>query len=110
MAIVNSKSTRRGREFAEDNRAMFDGVARRYDLLNSLLSLGRDRSWRRKAVSALNPGAGERFLDLGSGTADMALEVLRQEPSASVLGVDPAVEMLALGRKKVLERVLEERI
>jgi demethylmenaquinone methyltransferase/2-methoxy-6-polyprenyl-1,4-benzoquinol methylase len=110
MANVNGKPITRGREFAEGNRTMFDGVARRYDLLNSLLSLGRDRSWRRKAVSALNPEAGERFLDLGSGTADIALEVLRQEPGASVLGVDPAVEMLALGRKKIQERGLEERI
>ena len=85
---------------AEANRRMFDGIASRYDLLNALLSLGLDRRWRRRAVSMLGPRGGERYLDVGCGTGDVAIEILRQAPDALVAGVDPAAQMLALARTK----------
>lgn len=80
--------------------AMFDGIAARYDLLNRLLSLGLDRRWRRRAVAALPRHAGARVLDLATGTADVAIEVLRQNPDAEVVGLDPAPEMLRIGADK----------
>ncbi|MGC1151707.1 class I SAM-dependent methyltransferase, partial [Mycobacterium sp.] len=49
--------------------SMFDGVARRYDLTNTVLSLGQDRYWRRATRLALGIGSGERVLDLAAGTA-----------------------------------------
>ena len=49
---------------------MFDGVARRYDITNTVLSLGQDRYWRRATRLALGIGAGEKVLDLAAGTAD----------------------------------------
>lgn len=51
---------------------MFDGVAKRYDLLNDLLSLGADRAWRRATVEALDPRPGMRILDLAAGTGTSA--------------------------------------
>ncbi len=86
---------------AEQNRRMFDGVSRRYDLLNALLSLGLDRCWRRRAVQTLAPQAGQRILDIGCGTGDIILENLRQEPTAVVTGLDPAVAMLGVARDKL---------
>ena len=90
--------------------AMFDGIARRYDLLNRINSFGLDRFWRRRAVEALHLRPGSRVLDLATGTGDVALEVLRQEPQATVVGIDPSEKMLELGRHKVEVAGLGERI
>ncbi len=81
-------------------RTMFGRIAPRYDLMNVLLSAGRDRAWRRLAVreAALPPGG--RLLDVATGTGDVALEALRQEPSSCVVGVDFTPEMMQLGRAK----------
>ena len=95
---------------AEDNRRMFDRIARRYDLMNRVLSLGLDRRWRRRAVAAMSPREGGRYLDVGCGTGDMALEVLRQAPGAEVLGVDPAEEMLRIAVQRIAKAGLSERI
>ncbi len=86
---------------ADGSGAMFDRIARRYDLLNRLSSLGFDRSWRRQAVEALDLEPGHRVLDLATGTADLALEILRQEPRAEVVGIDPSPRMLERARHKV---------
>ncbi|HDZ20965.1 hypothetical protein LCGC14_0253910 [marine sediment metagenome] len=85
---------------ANDNRRMFDRIARRYDLMNHLLSLGLDRRWRKKAVAMLAPREGGRYLDIGCGTGDVAMEVLRQGPGSHVIGIDPAAEMLAIAERK----------
>lgn len=90
--------------------AMFDGIAERYDLLNRLISFGTDRSWRRKAVKALQLREGGLYLDLATGTADVALEILRQEKGARVLGIDPSVGMLGVGRQKIGAAGLNEAI
>jgi len=90
--------------------AMFDRIAGRYDLLNRLMTFGLDRRWRRLAVAALELRAGCRVLDLATGTADMALEALRQCPEAEAVGLDPSPGMLEIGRLKVGEAGLGERI
>ena len=54
---------------------MFSSIASRYDFLNRLLSLGVDRRWRRLAIAETIPSTGGRFLDVATGTADMALEL-----------------------------------
>jgi demethylmenaquinone methyltransferase/2-methoxy-6-polyprenyl-1,4-benzoquinol methylase len=89
---------------------MFDGIARRYDLLNRLLSLGLDRRWRRIAVESLKPAAGNRYLDVGTGTGDVCLEIARQAPGAEIVGIDPASGMLDLARAKVERKGLSHRI
>jgi demethylmenaquinone methyltransferase/2-methoxy-6-polyprenyl-1,4-benzoquinol methylase len=87
---------------------MFDGIARRYDLLNRLISLGMDRGWRRRLVAALGPLApGERVLDVATGTADVALTVAARHPGVSVVGIDPSEGMLAVGRSKLGGRPIE---
>jgi len=57
--------------------AMFDGVAARYDLTNSVLSFAQDRRWRRLTSTALAPRAGERVLDLAAGTGVSTVELAR---------------------------------
>lgn len=87
----------------DDIAGMFDAIAGRYDLLNRLLSAGRDRVWRRRAVAALALEGGETVLDLCTGTADLALAA-RGGGAGRVVGVDFSAGMLRLGRAKVRGR------
>lgn len=88
---------------------MFDAIARRYDLLNHLLSLGIDRRWRRRAVRELRLGQNSRVLDLCTGTADLALAAVERERGRAVVGVDFSSAMLRVGRAK-LARMGERRV
>jgi len=90
--------------------AMFDGIARRYDLLNRVMSMGIDRRWRKRTVRALALPAGARVLDLATGTGDLALEIARLHPDARVTGSDPSEGMLEIGRRKVAARGLADRV
>lgn len=87
-------------EKAEWVRTMFDRIAPRYDLFNDLLSAGVHRRWRERAIDALAPADGERFLDLCAGTMDLAVGISARAPGARVVGADFALRMLAAGRAK----------
>ena len=78
--------------------AMFDGVAARYDLLNSLLSLGRDRGWRRETVTAVAARPGERILNLAAGTGTSSLTFV--EAGAHVFPTDLSMGMLRVGKQQ----------
>jgi demethylmenaquinone methyltransferase/2-methoxy-6-polyprenyl-1,4-benzoquinol methylase len=83
-------------------REMFGRIAGRYDLMNCLMTFGRDRSWRRYTVSQLGMGNGQAstVLDVATGTGDLAIEALQQHPEARVVGLDFVSEMLALAQQK----------
>ncbi len=87
-----------------ENREMFDTIAHRYDLMNRIISLGMDTRWRKRAIAELCLSSEGRYLDVGSGTGDLALDILEWAPDASVLGLDPATRMLALGRDKIAKQ------
>lgn len=89
---------------------MFDNIAPSYDLLNRLLSLGIDRSWRKKAIRLLDPAKAKTVLDVATGTADVAIEIARQLKPEKIIGVDIAQQMLEIGREKVSKRGLAEVI
>jgi demethylmenaquinone methyltransferase/2-methoxy-6-polyprenyl-1,4-benzoquinol methylase len=89
---------------------MFDGIAERYDLVNRVISLGIDQSWRKKTVQSLELSAGGRVLDLATGTGDLAIMVAQTHPDVTVVGVDPSAKMLEVGQKKVAEAGLSERL
>ena len=89
---------------------MFDAIAARYDLLNRVISLGVDQRWRRRMVEAIEAQAGHRVLDLATGTADVAIQVARKHPDATVVGLDPSANMLAVGRDKIAAGLLTSRV
>lgn len=101
-----------GASVREGSGGMFDRIAGRYDFLNRVISLGLDQSWRRKLVRALNLSAESQgqVLDVATGTADVALAIHKSFPQLKLVGLDPSVEMLKVGRDKVAAAELSEAI
>jgi demethylmenaquinone methyltransferase/2-methoxy-6-polyprenyl-1,4-benzoquinol methylase len=88
---------------------MFDRISHRYDLLNHLLSFGRDFAWRRRAVGFLPKAADMVVLDLACGTADLALTAVKHRGNGiRVFGVDMSERMLRVGLTKVSRRGLAD--
>jgi demethylmenaquinone methyltransferase/2-methoxy-6-polyprenyl-1,4-benzoquinol methylase len=86
---------------------MFDRIAGRYDLLNRLLSLGRDVAWRKRMAKFLPEGEDLRLLDVATGTADVMLFLNEASPRiGSGVGVDMSFGMLSHGVTKVRKREL----
>ena len=88
---------------------MFDAIAGRYDLLNTVLSGGLDRYWRRVAIASLQLTGTERLLDVCTGTADVAIGASRHG-AARVVGIDFSGAMLTHGLDKVKKGSLASRI
>ncbi len=83
--------------------SMFDGVARRYDITNTVLSAGQDRSWRRATREALGVGPGDRVLDLAAGTAVSTVEL--EKSGAWCVAADFSVGMLKAGAGRAVPKV-----
>ena len=89
---------------------MFDAAARRYDLLNRLLSFGLDRRWRAQTARLMMDKPTARVLDVCTGTGDLAIACARAAQDATVVGLDFSEPMLSLARDKLSRRGLSERI
>jgi demethylmenaquinone methyltransferase / 2-methoxy-6-polyprenyl-1,4-benzoquinol methylase len=82
-------------------RAMFDRIARVYDLMNSLMTAGLHHRWRERAADLAAVGPGGRALDVASGTGDLAIELARRVgPTGTVVGSDFSEAMLDRARQK----------
>lgn len=92
-------------------RRLFGRIARIYDPMNRLMSLGLDQRWRAFAARQLALGTGEFGLDLGAGTADLSIAVIRRSGSGTrMLGMDITPEMLLEGQRKVARLGLQGQI
>jgi demethylmenaquinone methyltransferase/2-methoxy-6-polyprenyl-1,4-benzoquinol methylase len=81
----------------EEVSSMFDAVARRYDLVNDLLSLGQTKRWRKKVQTIINPGPGMKILDVAAGPGSSSEPLFKA--GADVTSLDFSEGMLAQGRK-----------
>ena len=98
-----------GGEKATRVQAMFQRIAPRYDLMNRLMTGGRDQAWRLAAARLATAAPGSLALDLATGTGDLAFALLRETAVRGVVGVDFVEGMLRLGREK-LEAQGERRV
>jgi demethylmenaquinone methyltransferase/2-methoxy-6-polyprenyl-1,4-benzoquinol methylase len=90
-------------------RSLFNAIARRYDLLNHLLSGGVDLYWRRRAIEHLRSDAPRTIIDVATGTGDFAIAALRLNPER-IVGVDIAETMMDYGRRKLERLGVHDRI
>jgi len=89
--------------------AMFNDIAPKYDFLNHFLSAGIDIQWRKQVTKLLAPSKPKIILDVATGTGDLAIELCKLKPD-SIIGVDIADEMLAIGRAKIQNKKLQNII
>lgn len=85
--------------------SVFERVARRYDLMNDLMSGGLHRGWKDEFVRMVRPRAGEQVLDMAGGTGDIAFRLAKAGASVTVADINPA--MLAVGRERADKRGIE---
>ncbi|HHU33625.1 MAG TPA: bifunctional demethylmenaquinone methyltransferase/2-methoxy-6-polyprenyl-1,4-benzoquinol methylase UbiE [Bacteroidetes bacterium] len=91
-------------------KKMFDSIAFRYDFLNHLTSFGVDKIWRKKAMGMISSRIpGSVILDVATGTADLAIEASKYNPS-SIKGIDVSDKMLEIGRFKLLKKGVQDKI
>lgn len=90
--------------------SMFNGIAPKYDFLNHVLSFGIDRLWRNRLIKDLLSNKPSRVLDVATGTADLAISLVRKNSNTTVVGVDIAENMLSFGRVKLAKKSLQNRI
>jgi demethylmenaquinone methyltransferase / 2-methoxy-6-polyprenyl-1,4-benzoquinol methylase len=90
-------------------REMFNDIAPRYDFLNTMLSLGIHKRWKKKVIRLFKNDHVTTFLDVATGTGDLAILAARLNPD-QINGIDISAEMLAFGREKVKKCGLEHLI
>jgi demethylmenaquinone methyltransferase/2-methoxy-6-polyprenyl-1,4-benzoquinol methylase len=103
------------REVPEEEKAqlvhgVFSSVARRYDLMNDLMSGGVHRLWKDAMMDWLAPRPGQRLIDVAGGTGDIAFRFLRRAPGATAVVLDMTAAMLEEGRHRAEAQSLSERI
>ena len=89
---------------------MFDDISPRYDFLNHLLSFHIDKIWRRKTSRWVAKSQPTAILDVATGTADLAIRMAKDNPSATITGVDLSEKMLEIGRQKIARQRLDQNI
>ena len=99
-----------GVEKARFVSAMFSRIAHRYDLMNSLMTLGMHHAWRTVAARQTIASPEGPALDLATGTGDLALDLAELHPHRTVIGADFSLGMLAVAREKICESEQPRRI
>ncbi len=96
---------------SEQVEAMFDNIAPAYDFMNRAMSFGLHRLWLRNCLNRIRKAApSQPWLDVATGTADVAISLARINPEARITGIDLSEGMLRKGREKVEDAGLSDRI
>jgi demethylmenaquinone methyltransferase/2-methoxy-6-polyprenyl-1,4-benzoquinol methylase len=109
--FLNMKNHHNNLQFPDfENNKLFGDIARKYDLLNHLLSLNLDRSWRKKLVDSACAQPGEKILDVCVGTGDIAIRFARNGGPEEIVGIDLSEPMLRVAERKTRNGQLHRRI
>ncbi|MGB7293862.1 MAG: bifunctional demethylmenaquinone methyltransferase/2-methoxy-6-polyprenyl-1,4-benzoquinol methylase UbiE [Thermodesulfobacteriota bacterium] len=91
-----------------DTKSIFNSVAKNYDLLNTIFSMGRDKGWRERLAKEVEDS--DYVLDIATGTGEVLIETLKNNNQGNGIGLDPSAQMLLLGRKKINSMGLDKKI
>jgi ubiquinone/menaquinone biosynthesis methyltransferase len=80
---------------------VFSDVANNYDLMNDVMSFGAHRLWKKIFIDIVEPSSGDKIIDVGSGSGDLVLEILKRNLNLKIDMVDLNKEMLLEGRKRI---------
>lgn len=105
--VPDSSSDKSKKEQVAD---MFNHIAEKYDFLNHFLSVGIDKSWRKKAIKFIQQNNPTKVLDIATGTGDLAIMAAQKIPDCRVTGVDIAAKMLEKGQEKINTLALQDRV
>lgn len=94
----------------EQVQEMFDSIAPAYDFMNRAMTFGIDKLWRAKAVKMIGKQFPKTILDVATGTGDLAIKLAKTLNVESVTGIDLSEGMITIGRKKVNDAHLSEKI
>ena len=94
----------------EQVEQMFDAIAEKYDPMNRLMSLGNDRSWRKKAILSLKESNPKKILDVATGTGDFAIAAYNLLSPEKIIGIDISEGMLRIGQQKIEKLELTDHI
>ena len=80
---------------------VFSDVANNYDLMNDVMSFGAHRLWKKSFIDVVNPSEGDKIIDVGSGSGDLVLEILKRDLNLKIDMIDLNKEMLLEGKKRI---------
>ena len=80
---------------------VFSDVANNYDLMNDVMSFGAHRLWKKSFIDIVNPSAGDKIIDVGSGSGDLVLEILKRDLNLKIDMIDLNKEMLLEGKRRI---------
>ena len=89
---------------------MFDTISGEYDGLNRVISMGIDVKWRKKVIELVKAKNPENALDIATGTGDLAIMMAESTATKKIIGLDLSVGMLEVGKKKILDKNLADKI
>lgn len=100
----------KGKNKEEYVHSVFENIAHKYDLMNTLLSFRRHKAWRKFTMKKMNVQEGETAIDVACGTADWTIDLAKASGSGRIIGLDFSQNMIKVGKKKVKENGLEEQV
>ena len=80
---------------------VFSDVANNYDLMNDIMSFGAHRLWKKTLIDIVNPSSSDKIVDVGSGSGDLVLEILKRDLNLKIDMVDLNKEMLLEGKRRI---------
>ncbi|GBF11699.1 demethylmenaquinone methyltransferase [Tepidibacillus infernus] len=100
----------RGKKKEEFVHSVFENIASKYDLMNTLLSFRRHKAWRNFTMKKMKVQQGDKALDVACGTADWTIALAKASKTGRIVGLDFSKNMLKIGKKKVQEQGLDKQI
>jgi len=94
----------------EHVHSLFESIAKKYDMMNDIISFGRHRAWRRKTMKIINMKQGQTALDICCGTCDWTIDLAKASQTGKITGLDFSQNMLDIGKQKVDKLELDKQI